>query len=127
MQHQQPLRDVHPATGVDADQMVVEGGVVDFGERDAVGDDRLAPGARARRPVVGGVEEMVVREATMSRSGRCKFYQFPDLEWWTSVGWERRFGLAQQDLASRVEMTVQLALYPFSACQTVAPGSGALA
>jgi len=33
---------MHPAVGLDADQVVVEGGVMDVREGDAVGDDRLA-------------------------------------------------------------------------------------
>jgi hypothetical protein len=37
VKHQQSLRDVDPAVRVDADQVVVEGGVVDLGEIDAVG------------------------------------------------------------------------------------------
>jgi hypothetical protein len=41
VQHQQPLGDVDAAIGVDPDQVVVERGVVDLGQCDAVGDDRL--------------------------------------------------------------------------------------
>jgi hypothetical protein len=42
VEHQESLGDVHPTIGVDADQVIVEGGVVDLGEGDAVGHDRLA-------------------------------------------------------------------------------------
>ena len=62
MHHQQPLRDVHPAVGVDADQVVVEGGVVDLGEHDAVGDDRLAEKLVGVGYDVSGVEQVVVRQ-----------------------------------------------------------------
>ena len=60
VERQQPLRDVHPAVGVDPDQMVVEGGVVDFRECDAVGHDRLAHQLVGVGHDVGGVEEVVV-------------------------------------------------------------------
>ena len=36
VEHQQPLRHVHPTIRVDADQVVVEGGVVDFRERECL-------------------------------------------------------------------------------------------
>ena len=48
MEHQQPLRDVHPTIGVDPDQMVIEGGV----ERDAIGDDRLGEELMGIGPVM---------------------------------------------------------------------------
>ena len=60
VEHQEPLRDVHPTVGVDADQVVVEGGVVDLRQRDAIGDDRLAEQLVRVGDDVGGVEEVIV-------------------------------------------------------------------
>jgi len=48
---------VHPAVGVDPDQMAVDGGVVDLRERDPIGDDRLAHEHVSVGYDVGGVEE----------------------------------------------------------------------
>ena len=62
MEHQEPLRDVHSAVGVDPDQVVVEGGMVDLREGDAVGDDGLAQEFVGVGYDVGGVEEVVVRQ-----------------------------------------------------------------
>jgi hypothetical protein len=50
------------AVGIDADRMVVERGVVDLRERDAVGYDRLAEQLVGVCHDVGGVEEVIVRQ-----------------------------------------------------------------
>ncbi len=39
---EQALRNVQPIIWVDPDQVRIERGVMDLGEREAVGDDRLA-------------------------------------------------------------------------------------
>ena len=62
VQHQQPLGHVDPAVGVDADQVVVEGGVVDLGEGDSVCDHRLSEQLVGVGHDVGGIEEVVVRQ-----------------------------------------------------------------
>ena len=53
----QPLGDMHPVVGIDPDQVSVEGSVMDLGERDAVGNDRLAERLVAVGDDVGGVEQ----------------------------------------------------------------------
>jgi hypothetical protein len=42
MGFEQPIRDVDAEIGVDADQIGTEGRMVDFGEPQAIGDDRLS-------------------------------------------------------------------------------------
>ncbi len=42
MLNQEFFRDVEAVIGIDADQVGIEGRVVDLGERDAVGHDRLS-------------------------------------------------------------------------------------
>jgi hypothetical protein len=62
MQHQQPLGNVDTTIGVDPDQVVVEGDVVDLRQDDAVGDDRLAEQLVGVRHDVGRVQQMIVRQ-----------------------------------------------------------------
>jgi hypothetical protein len=59
---QQPLGDVDALIGVDPNQMVVEGGMVDLGKGDAVGDDRLTERLMGVGHDVGGVEEVIIRQ-----------------------------------------------------------------
>jgi hypothetical protein len=41
IEHEQPLRDLNPAVGIDANQMIIKGRVMDLREGDAVGEHRL--------------------------------------------------------------------------------------
>jgi hypothetical protein len=52
----------YPAVGVDSDQVVVERGVVDLGQGDAVGDDRLPEQLMRISHDVSGVQQVIVRQ-----------------------------------------------------------------
>lgn len=54
---EQPPRDVDAVTGIDADQMRIEGGVVDLGQGHPVLDNRLTQQFILVRNDVRGVEE----------------------------------------------------------------------
>jgi hypothetical protein len=56
VQHQQP------AASVDADQVVVERGMVDLGKGDAVGDDRMAEKLVGIGRDVGRVQQVIIRQ-----------------------------------------------------------------
>jgi hypothetical protein len=60
-QAQQPVGDVDAVIGVDADEMGVEGGVVDFREGETVRDHRLAHEFVAVIDDVGGIEQQRLR------------------------------------------------------------------
>ena len=60
MEHQQPLRDVDPAVGIDADQMAIKGGVMDLRKRDTVREHRLRQQLVGVGHDVRGIEQMVV-------------------------------------------------------------------
>jgi len=54
---------MQPIVRVDTDEMSVEGGVMDFGERNPVGNDRLAEQLVLVRDYVGGVQQQWLGQA----------------------------------------------------------------
>jgi hypothetical protein len=60
----QQVGHMHPAVGVDADQVVVEGGVVDLGQGKAVDEHRLAELFVGVGHDMGSVQQVVMGQAT---------------------------------------------------------------
>ena len=54
---EEPVRDMDDAIGVDAEQIAVEGGVVDLGQRQTIRDDRVTQFLIGIANNVGGVEK----------------------------------------------------------------------
>ena len=60
---QQPLGHMQPIVRIDADQMRIEGGMMNFRERNAVGNDRLAEPLVLVRDDVRGVQQQRLGQA----------------------------------------------------------------
>ena len=57
MDFEQPIGDVNSVIGVDADQVGIEGSMVDFRQRQAIRDDRLPKLLVCIHEDMGGIEQ----------------------------------------------------------------------
>ena len=65
---QQPLGNMKPIVRIDVDKVGVEGGVMNFGERDAIGHDGLSEPLMLIGNDVSGIEEKRLRYPSTRRS-----------------------------------------------------------